>query len=540
MIRSLKMSVRQVAQTFGRSRLADRPQPLPVVARVTLSSILEEKAATDPTGTPFQVIGRTLTFRAWHAAASQVASGLVGLGVAPGTRVGLVFDGLDWLSYAVAYLGTLRAGGTAVHLNATMPTTDLEARLIECGVAFIIRSSFVTPPAKGIESRTVGELMALGEGGLVPRGIECETADIRYTSGTTGPAKGYFIPHSNLTFGQTLAGMRDLSRSSAMLVPMTLGSSTSATVIVAGLTSAARMILCSPNEVEEMGSIIAAQRVDSLMLTPHVAEQIIDAGLWERHDLSSVQLVAFASSPLFPALVRRLVAALNAPRIQLACAQSEASPALLVHTYDFARPFSIGRPSGTTEVRIVDADGADVAPGRVGEIWLHHAAPLRFMIRQPEFNSTLAADGWYRTGDLGRWNTEGEVEFFDRKVDAIKRGATIISSLAVESAIAEHAAVREVAVISTSCSDSLEAEIVAFVTLRYSVPLQQLAALAAELLPPESRPDRFVVTTAIPRTQNGKISKRLLRLRGVVDTAWLPGEAETTGFRSAPQSIAAA
>src|SRR5690606_6174420 len=109
-------------------------------------------------------------------------------------------------------------------------------RLDECSADWVIHSQYL-PPVKKVKNFTI-ESLSIENGSPINSTSSADAiAEIRYTSGTTGQAKGYSVPHSNLTFGRTLDNLHALSTSSAILVPMTLGTSTSATILMVALTS---------------------------------------------------------------------------------------------------------------------------------------------------------------------------------------------------------------------------------------------------------------------------------------------------------------
>ena len=500
-------SLRKISQRWNMS-VAVQPS-----TALTVPQLLQARAQAMPEHVPLQVLaGAGLSYQAWLDQSDAAAASLYQAGARCGTRIALLFDGLDWLDYAVGYMAVLRCGATAIHMNGHMPEAETMRRLAECECSWIIRSSFLPKPHGFLgKSATVAELLR-GSAPLPDITIEPSSiAEIRYTSGTTGPAKGYLVSHDNLTHGRSLDAMRELSNASSMLVPMTLGTSTSATLLVIGAGSPVQMVLCSPLDIETMGELIEMQAISAFMITPHIAQEVVESRLGERYNLSSVKLVASASSPLSPGMASALLAMMPAAKLQIACAQSEASPALLTQTYDPERPFSVGKPSSNTEVRIIGADHRDAPVGELGELWLRTPAPKRLFLSAPETNAKLLEDGWYRTGDLGRMDSAGYIEFFDRKVDALLRDGQLISSIHLEASMLEQAAVREAAVVTigTGTDDS---KIVAFVVLREPNALGGLKQGLAFVIPKEHFPDAFVVLSSLPRTQNGKVLKRELRL----------------------------
>jgi acyl-CoA synthetase (AMP-forming)/AMP-acid ligase II len=505
--------MRLLSSLNGWRNRASKPVNPVSASSLTVPQLLDARTDAMPDHAPLRVpSGSALSYRDWHMLSGSTALGLFQNGVRAGARVALVFDGLDWLDYAVAYMAVLRCGGTALHMNGHMPEAEIQRRLAECECSMLIRSNFLKPPRNFAgQNFTLAELHR-GESAAPAVAIAPDSiAEIRYTSGTTGSAKGYLVSHDNLTHGRTLDSMRELSNASSMLVPMTLGTSTSATLLVIALTSPVPMLLCSPLDIETMGDLIASEKISAFMITPRVAQEVVEARLNERYDLSSIKLVASASSPLNPAMAAALLAMMPAAKLQIACAQSEASPALLTHAYTKEKPFSVGRPTPTTEVRVVGFDMREAPAGEPGELWLRTAAPKRLFLTAPETNALLLKDGWYRTGDLVRMDAGGEIEFFDRKVDALSRNGQLVSSIHMEALLMDHPDVREAAVVSIDVSAE-QSKIVAFVVLREPNALQSVKEAMLHKVPTAHVPDSFVVLSALPRTQNGKVLKRHLRL----------------------------
>ena len=481
---------------------------------LNVPQLLDARVSSSPDFIPLCIDNRVnLSYRDWEIKSRLAALNMLKMGGTPGARVALLFDGMDWVEYAIAYMAVLRFGGTTIHLNGHLSDAELQRRINECGVTWIIRSKFLAPPRR-FEGQisTIDELCQFENKDPLSIVVSPDSiADIRYTSGTTGPAKAYLVSHANLTFGRTLESMTALSNTSMMLVPMTLGTTTSATLLTVGLTSTVPMMVCSPDNVERMGELIQNECIDSFMITPYIASQIVDSNLNDRYDLSSIRIFASASAPLAPTLVDALLAMVPGAQFHIACAQSEASPALLTHIYTPERPFSVGKPSSITELKIMGDNGNELSPGELGEIWLRSPAPKRLFFNAPVLNARLLDDGWYRTGDMGRINTCGEVEFFDRKVDMIKIKGERISSIAMEADLMEHPAIKEVAVVSAPHSHH-NGEVVAFVVLKDPNTIHNLKVQLMENKPKAHYPDKFISVACLPRTHNGKVLKRQLKL----------------------------
>ncbi|MEO0330042.1 MAG: class I adenylate-forming enzyme family protein, partial [Pseudomonadota bacterium] len=440
-----------------------------------------------------------LSFNEWDQKSLDIANGIIKAGGTPGRRIALMYDGMDWINYAIAYMAVLRTGGVAIHLNAHLPEAEVQMRLEECSANWVIHSEHL-PPVKNVRNFTTH---SLSKGNYSPIKLTISAdhlAEIRYTSGTTGRAKAYFLPHSNLTFGRTLENMHELSTSAGMLVPMTLGTSTSATILTVALTSPVSMIICSPIDIERMGELIESKKIDSLMLTPHIADEILSTRLNERYDFSSIKLFASASSPLKASTVINLQRIAPQAKVQIACAQSEASPALITGFFNPQRPHVVGIPSPITELKIMGKDKREKDVNELGEIWLRSPAPKRLFLNHPEINARILADGWYRTGDLGRVNAHGELEFFDREIDVLWRNDQPISSVILEGEILFHPKVKEVAVVGSP--QGKHQTIIAFVILSDPGALQEVEKYCLNKLSESQCPDSLKLVTTLPKTQN--------------------------------------
>jgi fatty-acyl-CoA synthase len=474
--------------------------------------LLERRAAEDPDGVALRVgAQRALRFGEWQERSLAVAHALLAAGLGPGSRVGLLFSGTDWIDYAVAYLGVLRAGIAGVHVNDKLSAAEIDRRLTEASASYLIHGTGGLPATLTRFAGPAVPLTALAGGGTGPLPVTVapeDIADVHYTSGTTSAAKAYLVPHANVTFGRDPATLRNFTAGGSMLVPMEPGSSSAASCVLAAIISPMTSVLCSPDDVEHAAKLIADLGISAVAITPWIASQLIAARVNERYDLSTVTMIACASAPLPGAIARGLLAMMPGARLTGAFSQSEASPALLVSVFDLDKPLAVGRPNATTELLLVDDAGQPVPRGELGQIWLRHPAPRRLYL-DPARNETLLADGWYRTGDYGWLGADGDLFLFDRGADLIRTVNGPVSSLAVEAELYEHPAVREVAVVSAA--DGGTSQIVAFVALTDPAALNDLRAMAAERLAPHQLPQRYVLVDALPRNDKGKILKRELR-----------------------------
>lgn len=486
-----------------------------------ITTALQLLAGSYPERTPLCVDGKAwLSYGEWDARSNAVARTLIDRGVHRGDRVGLLFAGLDWIDYAIGYFGVLKAGATATHLCDLLGQDELRRRLEQaraCGV--IHGSELPVPDFFGGWSLTVGEA---DRGGYAPVGTRIEPddiADILYTSGTTGPAKPFLNPHGNLSFGRGWGAQAEaiFDLGAPLLSPLPVGTAYSAsTAGVFALVTTAPIIVCLPGDVERMAGLIEQYRVASAMLRPLAAMRMAAAKVADRHDLSSVSVIGVASGGLPPRHARELQAMMPGARIMTGYGGgSEAVPAHLRTIYVPDRPQNMGRAQPGTDLLVVDQDGRPVPDGQLGEIWLRTQAPPRRYL-DARLNERVFVGGWVRTGDLGRVDEGGELEFFDRGQDVLRRNGKLVSSLGIENALYEHPAVDEAAVVGIPALASSQ-RFIAAVTLNPEFPAPapgELRAFAAERLLPEQVPDAVHTLAALPRSPvSEKILKATLRER---------------------------
>jgi len=494
---------------------------------VQVPDLLSLRARQCPDRAPLSVEGKVwLTFGEWDARSNAVAHHLLDRGVRRGVRVGLLFAGMDWVDYAIAYFGVLKAGGTATHLCELLGHAEVRRRLGQAGAAGVIRGAALAAP-EGFDGWTVTVAETGADTSPVPARVAPEDiADILYTSGTTGPAKAFLNPHGNLSFGRGWGVQAEaiFDQDAPLLSPLPVGTAYSAsTAGVFALTTTAPIIVSPPQDVERMAELIGRHRVASVMVRPRAAMRMVDTGVQARHDLTSVTVLGIASCSLPPRYGRQLLAMMPNARIATAYGGgSEAVPAHLRTQYDPRRPQNMGAAQPGTQMLIADEAGRPVPVGELGEIWLRTEAPRRFYLDQA-MNEKVHVHGWVRTGDLGRVGPDGQLSFFDRMQDAIRTAGGLISSIEVENALYEHPAVDQAAVFGIP-EGAREQRVIAAVTLM-TLPGQEpdLRAFLAGRIAPHKIPDAVHVLAVMPRHRvSDKILKFPLRERFTAEMAPRP------------------
>jgi fatty-acyl-CoA synthase len=182
-----------------------------------------------------------------------------------------------------------------------------------------------------------------------------------------------------------------------------------------------------------------------------------------------------------------------------------------------------GFPLPLVQVAVLDAQDQPLPPGpqQIGELALRSPWLTQGYLDNPEASANLWRGGWMHTGDIAYQDTDGYIRITDRLKDVIKIGGEWMSSLELESALARHPAVREVAVIGvpdTKWGERPHAEVVLRDGLSEPVTVRDLqkhlhAAVDAGTLHQRAILTQLVLTEALPRTSVGKLDKKALRTR---------------------------
>jgi 2-furoate---CoA ligase len=326
-----------------------------------------------------------------------------------------------------------------------------------------------------------------------------------YTSGTTGRPKG--VPRSHradragglsqalqhgLRFGDRPLGVMPLYHTMGMhsMIAMSL---------VGGC------FVAQPRwNPEEALRLIQDERLTSLYLAPTLYHDLVFHPRRDEFDLSSVESLAYAGAAMTSALVERCIEAFR-PRVFVNHYGSTEIYTFSVHRDQSAKPGCAGRPSVNARLRLGEDD----------EILCHMSSDEAFggYWHRPDADEKAIRDGWYRTGDVGRVDEDGDLWVVGRVDDMIISGGENIHPLEVEDVLARHPNVREVAVVGAP--DDRWGQRVVAVVVGEGVTAEELDAFClASTLARFKRPREYCFVDELPKSPSGKILRRMLRTEG--------------------------
>ena len=279
-----------------------------------------------------------------------------------------------------------------------------------------------------------------------------------------------------------------------------------------------RFVVSSSTRSEDIFALIERHRVTHIAVVPALLIRLINDPAIEKFNLSSLRVIQSGGQRLQPEVRRRTKELIPSVTVQENFGMAEGM--LLFVRFDDSeevRMETVGRPlSPDDEVRLVDDEDREVAPGEVGELLARGPYTLRGYFGVPDYNArAFTSDGFYRSGDLMRLHPSGNYMVEGRKKDLINRGGEKISAEEIENLILTHPAVQNVACVPMP-DPVLGERMCAFAILRKGTALS-LHELAAFLLEQEiakhKLPERLEIVGEFPLSPFGKVSKKDLTER---------------------------
>ncbi len=482
-------------------------------------------------------------------------------GVKKGDRVAVVMR--NYPQWPVAFYAALSLGAIATPLNSWWTGEELEYGLSDSGAKLAVvdlqiwerikphlkncpdlkniivcrgKDEYSDPRAHALEdligstnSWTDLDRKPLPSVDLQPD----DDATIMYTSGTTGKPKGALASHraiiANIFNSMTCQARMFLRRGEmppepdpnvqrATLLSVPFFHATGAfAILVPSLLRGDKIVTMYKWDATEALPIIEKEKVNLVGGVPAIAWQILEHPERDKYDLSSIEAVSYGGAPSAPDLVstikKRFPEAIagNGWGMTETCAT-----ATLNAGEDYVnRPDSAGVPPGAVEIKVVDANGNTLPAGEVGELWCKGPSNCKLYWNKPEATAKTFIDGWVVTGDLARIDEEGFLYLVDRAKDMLIRGGENIYCIEVESALYDHPAVMDAAVVGIP-HKVLGEEVGAVIQLIPGKEATQdelrahvSSKIAAFKVPVEIK----FQSEPLPRNANGKIMKIELRER---------------------------
>ena len=490
-----------------------------------VAAVLRAWAASRPEA-PFLIDGedgRTWTFAALDAVTDAVAAGLLGAGVRPGDRVGVILP--NGPEIVMLFLASLKIGAVFSPVNPAFTADEIafivansDPRLV-CTTAELAEKltarETAPPPVHLVDEAAGAWFHPTARALAVPPPDAAAPALILYTSGSTGRPKGAVLTHDNLlTNAREIAAWLALGRDDRVLCIMPLFH---ANALVIGITTplycGGSSVVCRRFSASAFWPTVERHRPTTFGSVATILSMLLARGgappAPDRHGL---RFALCGSAPVPAELIHRFRGTTGIPVVE-GYGLTECTCRATFNPVDAPRPGSVGLPIGN-ELRIADDDGAERGPGEVGEILLRGRNVMAGYFRAPEATREALRGGWLHTGDLGHRTEEGFVYIAGRKSDMIIRGGENIYPREIEDVLYALPGLEEAAVIGVP--DPLYGEAVVACVARDragALTPERILAHCRMHLAPFKIPVSIHVLDHLPRNATGKFDKHALRAR---------------------------
>ncbi|MEY2566849.1 MAG: hypothetical protein QOE35_1378 [Actinomycetota bacterium] len=445
--------------------------------------------------------GRPRSYAELDRHSDEVATGLAGRGIGPGTVLGLALPTSS--IYAVAYAAAAKLGAATAGVNPRLTEAEQETLLALVEPTLVLR-----------DEAEVDALRVAGEGPPPLPPDPDRLVAIVFTSGTTGTPKGAMFGNRQLeAITQADAGTA-WGGGGPSLGSTSLAHIGFMTKFQWHLQKGGTTYLQERWSAGEALRIISEHRMANLGGVPTQLALILRHPRLADHDLSCVQSIVLGAGPCPLPLLHEAHEKLGAPvSLRYSCTESGGCGTGTSPDDPLDEGLGVGFPRAEVELSIRDEQGRPMPVGEVGEVCLRSPTAMTGYFRNPE--ATAAAfwpDGHVRTGDLGYVNDEGRLFLAGRSKEMYVRGGYNVFPVEVEEVLLAHPSVAAVAVVAKPDLVMGERAVAVVVPADAARPpaLDELRRFGAERLSTYKLPDELLVIDALPLTAMDKLDRRAL------------------------------
>ena len=475
--------------------------------------------------------GRPTTYGSLRSQVASLRRTFTELGIGKGDVVALLCGNSRY--FVVSYLATIGVGAIIAPLNPTSPAPEIEGELIAITPTAVVIEPSAVATWSQIPSVTTSAVRVViaTEGHDIDGALTIDTmlngapspiveveashpAAYMFTSGTAGSPKAAVLTHNNLFVNIQQTNVAE------HIGP------TDVTFGVLPLFHIFGLNVVIGTTLAGGGCVVLVQRFDPVSAMETIAERNVTVipgapSMW----MALAQLdhpnaegfkkvrIALSGAAKLPEQISQSLSARFGLQVFEGYGLTEAAPVVTTSIGLPWIPGSIGRPVPGIELRIVDENGGDVLLGDSGEIWIRGENIFAGYLNDPEATSrVLTRDGWLRTGDIAVVDEDGHLYMVDRIKDLIIVSGFNVFPAEVESVLAAHPDVAEVAVVGTAHPHTGEA-VRAYVVARNGVHLDEDAIIdySRTKLARYKCPSKVLFVESLPRNISGKVQRYALR-----------------------------
>jgi amino acid adenylation domain-containing protein len=502
-----------------------------------IHELFESQVERTPGAVAVRYEDQSLTYTELNRKANQLAHYLRARQIGPDQLVGICVE--RSLEMVVGLLGILKAGGAYVPLDPGYPSERLQYMLSDAAPRVLLTQGRLRERLPLNEAEVIALDEQWGEIAQQPvNNLDSGTlglgayhlAYVIYTSGSTGQPKGVMVEHAGL-LNYLHWALRTYAPEEGEGSPVSSPLAFDATVTSLYsplLSGRAVMLIRSGQELESLEYLLQQPRHWSLVKISPAHLQVLGQRLQAVKAPCSVGAFVIGGEALAPATVElwrslwpqtRLINEYGPTETVVGCCVYE-----VPRDWMTARAVPIGRPIANTQMYILDRDLRPVPLGVMGEIYIGGAGVARGYLNRPELTaerfikdpfSSDPQGRMYKTGDLGRWRADGNIEYLGRNDHQVKIRGFRIELGEIETQLLRHEQIQEAVVIARE-DVSGEKRLVAYVVAgeaagtSEAVSVERLREYLKSVLPDYMVPSAFVLLESLPLTANGKLDRKAL------------------------------
>ncbi|MEG3973583.1 amino acid adenylation domain-containing protein [Microcoleus sp. herbarium8] len=499
-----------------------------------IHQLFEERAQQHPEAVALTFEGQHLTYRELNRKANQLARYLQKQGVGAEVLVGLCAD--RSIDLIVGMLAVLKAGGAYLPLDPSYPRDRLNLMLEDAGVKVLLIQDKLIENFRDFSNLVIKcdrdwEHIAKESTENLTNTVTADNlAYVIYTSGSTGKPKGVAVTHKSVNRLVINTNYIKIEPSDKIAQASNASFDAATFEIWGALLNGAQLVGISTNitlSPHDLALELRQQGITVLFLTTALFQQI--ARILPQA-FNSLRCLLFGGEAVDIRWVKKVIK--HAPTTQLIHVYGPTENTTFSAYYcvqdvpETATSIPIGRPIANTEIYLLDADLQPVAIGVAGQLYLGGDGLARGYLNRPDLTaaafipnpfSNKPGSSLYKTGDLGRYLTDGNIEFLGRIDDQVKIRGYRIELGEIEAALCQHPQVREAVVIVREDIPD-DKHLVAYVVTEginekaeiHNLKSSELRQFLKQKLPGYMVPATYAVLESLPLTPNGKVDRRVL------------------------------